>query len=79
MEDEIKRWTAKRKAALMLEIIQSKTTVGQAARSFDLPPSEMEEWVAQAQHVMTQQNLLGHYTFFIKPANFCVFLCFKAA
>ena len=46
MEDEIKRWTAKRKAALVLEIIQGKTTAAQAARSFDLPPSEIEEWVA---------------------------------
>ena len=46
MEDEIKRWAAKRKAALVLEIIQGKTTAAQAARSFDLPPSEIEEWVA---------------------------------
>lgn len=27
MEDDIKRWTAKRKTALVLEIIQGKTTV----------------------------------------------------
>jgi len=27
MEDDIKRWTAKRKAALVMEIIQGKTTV----------------------------------------------------
>jgi hypothetical protein len=26
MEDEINRWTAKRKAALVMEIIQGKTT-----------------------------------------------------
>ena len=41
MEDEIKRWAAKRKAALVLEIIQGKTTAGQAARSFDLPPRRL--------------------------------------
>jgi hypothetical protein len=27
MDDEIKRWTARRKSALFLEIIQGKTTV----------------------------------------------------
>lgn len=52
MEDEIKRWTAKRKAALVLEVMQGKTTAGQAARSFDLPPSEIEEWMMQAQQGM---------------------------
>jgi hypothetical protein len=29
-EEEIKRWTAKRKSALVLEIIQGKTTVAEA-------------------------------------------------
>ena len=32
MDDEIKRWTAKRKSALVLEIIQGKTTVAEATR-----------------------------------------------
>jgi len=41
MEDSIKRWTAKRKTALVIEIIQGKTTVSEASRSFDLSPSEM--------------------------------------
>ena len=45
MEDEIKRWTARRKAALVLEIIQGKTTVAEASRAHDLPPSEIEVWV----------------------------------
>ena len=45
MEEDIKRWTARRKAALVLEIIQGRTTVAEASRSFDLPPSEIEEWV----------------------------------
>ena len=40
MEEEIKRWTARRKAALVLEIIQGKTTVSEASREFDLTPSE---------------------------------------
>jgi transposase-like protein len=45
MEDDIKRWTAKRKTALILDIIQGKTTVAEASRAYDLPPSEIEEWV----------------------------------
>lgn len=32
MDEEIKRWTAKRKSALVMEIIQGKTTVSEAAR-----------------------------------------------
>ncbi|BEV71201.1 DUF1153 domain-containing protein [Paludibacterium sp. THUN1379] len=52
MEDEIKRWTAKRKAALVMEIIQGKTTVAEASRAFDLPPSEVEEWVDEAKRGM---------------------------
>ena len=45
MEEEIKRWTAKRKTALVLEIIQGKTSVSEASRTYDLPPSEIEGWV----------------------------------
>lgn len=45
MDEEIKRWTAKRKSALVLEIIQGKTTVAEASRAYDLPPSEIESWV----------------------------------
>ena len=45
MEEEFKRWTAKRKSALVLEIIQGKTSVAEASRSYDIPPSEIEAWV----------------------------------
>ncbi len=45
MDDEIKRWTAKRKSALVMDIIQGKTTVSEASRSYDLSPSEIEGWV----------------------------------
>lgn len=47
-EEDIKRWTAKRKSALVLDIIQGKATVAEASRQFDLPPAEIEDWVAQA-------------------------------
>ena len=52
MEDEIKRWTAKRKSALVLEIIQGKTTVAEASRTVDLAPSEIEQWIEDAQRGM---------------------------
>lgn len=45
MDDGIKRWTAKRKTALVVEIIQAKTTVAEASRAYDLSPSEIEGWV----------------------------------
>ncbi|MFD1807979.1 transposase [Gemmobacter lanyuensis] len=48
MDDGIKRWTAKRKAALVVEIIQGKTTVAEASRAYDLSPSEIEGWVDDA-------------------------------
>lgn len=52
MEDEIKRSTAKRKSALVLDIIQGKTTVSEASRSFDLTPSEVESWVEDGKRGM---------------------------
>ena len=52
MEEDIKRWTAKRKAALVLEIIQGKTTLAAASRSFDLPASEIDAWVEDAKRGM---------------------------
>ena len=52
MEDDIKRWTAKRKAAMVMEIIQGKSTVAEASRAFDLAPSEIETWVDEAKRGM---------------------------
>lgn len=52
MEDEIKRWTAKRKSALVLDIIQGKTTVSEASRAYDLTPSEVEKWVDEGKRGM---------------------------
>ena len=43
MEEEIKRWTARRKSALVMEIIQGATTVSEASRRYDLAPSEVEQ------------------------------------
>jgi len=52
MEEDIKRWTAKRKSALVLDIIQGKTTVAEASRAYDLSPSEVEGWVDDAKRGM---------------------------
>ena len=43
MEEEVKRWTAKRKASLVTEVIPGKSTVAEASRAFDTPPSEIEK------------------------------------
>ena len=40
MDEDIKRWTSRRKSALVMEIFQRKTTVAEASRAYDLPPSE---------------------------------------
>jgi transposase-like protein len=48
MDEEIKRWTARRKPALVLEIIQGKTTVSEWSRQSDLSPSEIESWIDQS-------------------------------
>ena len=51
-QEEVKRWTAKRKSALVLEIIQGKTTVSEASRAYDLMPSENESWVEEGKRGM---------------------------
>ncbi|HBK00119.1 MAG TPA: transposase [Delftia acidovorans] len=50
-DEEIKRWTAKRKSALVMDIIQGKTMVAEASRTHDLMPSEIENWVDDAKRV----------------------------
>ena len=52
VEEDFKRWTAKRKAALVMDIIQGKTSIAEASRSFDLSPSEIEEWVEEGKRAM---------------------------
>lgn len=52
MDEEVRRWTAKRKSALVLEIIQGKTTIAEASRAHDLSPSEVESWVEDGKRGM---------------------------
>lgn len=42
---EIKRWTAKRKAEVVLNILKGKITVAEVSRRYDLTPSEVQRWV----------------------------------
>jgi hypothetical protein len=52
MEDAIKRWTARRKAALVLEIVQTRRRWPRRAGLYDLPPSEIELWVEDSKRGM---------------------------
>jgi transposase-like protein len=42
--DSPQRWTAKRKAALVIDILQGKTTTAEAARQHALTLAEVEQW-----------------------------------
>ena len=43
--DEIrKRWTAKRRVALIVEILRGDTSVAEAARNHGLTVAEVEDW-----------------------------------
>ena len=42
--DSPQRWTAKRKAALVIDILQGKTTAAEAARQHALTLAEVEQW-----------------------------------
>ena len=48
-DGEFQRWTAKRKASLVIDVIKGKTTIAEACRQHDLTPSEIEEWIDQGQ------------------------------
>jgi transposase-like protein len=67
MDETVKRWTAKRKTALVIEIIQGKTTVPEASRTYDLTPSEIETWIDGAKRGMenslraTPQDIQAQY------------------
>lgn len=43
-EDTLKRWTAKRRTALILEILRGDTSVAEAARKHALTVAEIEDW-----------------------------------
>ncbi len=42
--DEVQRWTAKRRVALVVSILKGETSVQQAARKHGLTVAEIEDW-----------------------------------
>lgn len=42
--ESIQRWTAKRRATLVLKIVTGETSVAEAARTHGLTVAEVEEW-----------------------------------
>ena len=42
--DDVQRWTAKRRVALVLSIIRGETSVAEAARKHGLTVAEIEDW-----------------------------------
>lgn len=44
------RWTAKRKAAIVLEIIRGKTTAAEVARQHGLTVAEIDSWAERFMH-----------------------------
>ncbi len=43
-DDHLKRWTAKRRAGLVMEILRGDTSVAEAARKHGLTVAELEDW-----------------------------------
>lgn len=64
---ETKRWTAKRKPALTLEIIQGKTTASEAIRQCDLARSEIEDWLDNAKAGPFERTLQYRALLQIRP------------
>lgn len=52
MREEVKRWTSKRKAALVMEILKGQISVKEASREHGLTPSEIQDWVSEAERGM---------------------------
>jgi transposase-like protein len=42
--EEVQRWTAKRRASLVLSLLKGETTAAEAARRHGLRVAEVEEW-----------------------------------
>lgn len=53
---EVQRWTAKRRAALVVSIMKGETSVAEAARQHGLKVSEIEDW--QEKFMLAAENAL---------------------
>jgi transposase-like protein len=56
LPEDIQRWTAKRRAALVLGILRGETSVQEAARKHGLTVAEVEEW--KDRFVLAAENAL---------------------
>jgi hypothetical protein len=45
VDDEVQRWTAKRRKALVLSIVKGETSAQEAARKHGLTVAEVEKWL----------------------------------
>ena len=54
--DEVQRWTAKRRAALVTSILRGETSAPEAARKHGLTVAEIEDWKEKA--VAAMENAL---------------------
>jgi hypothetical protein len=52
IDEQIERWTAKRKSVLVPVIIQGKTSVAEASKAHHLQFSEIEAWVGDGKRGM---------------------------
>jgi transposase-like protein len=43
-EDSVQRWTAKRRAALIVSILKGETSIAEAARKHGITVADVEDW-----------------------------------
>ena len=53
--ENFKRWTAKRKAAVVLDVIKGVVTPAEVARTHGLTVGEIEKWVEEAMRGMEER------------------------
>src|SRR5262245_31970528 len=56
LPDDLQRWTAKRRTALVVSILKGETSVAEAARKHGLKVSEVEDWKDRA--LLAMENSL---------------------
>ena len=56
LPDEVKRWTAKRRSALVVSILRGETSVQEAARQHGLTVVQIEQW--QERFLTAAENAL---------------------
>lgn len=54
-QEDIKRFTAKKKADIVMDIFQGKSTVTEISRKYDLTPAAIEAWMEEARRGMENQ------------------------